>query len=239
MPQYTVKFDSSEMPVKAPVLKQTYVAILGVLIVLLVPLCPHAQDGAERSLKTSTSNPDATPVKISKDVLASRGFSFADQSRPMCKISGPEGPCRVEAFVWGETTKNDEARFTCKKLDRATYVGHCVKGKLDGLSLVIADGSKKLVKEAHISYFDEGRIAYPTLTSFLAGDNNFGVMEKGRGYGCVYFGKWDKSSERCGLFTEIYGKDIFTESNAQKLRDGTFDLEHYRAKFLDFIQRKQ
>jgi len=157
----------------------------------------------------------------------------------MCKISGPEGPCRVEAFVWGETTKNDEARFTCKKLDRATYVGHCVKGKLDGLSLVIADGSKKLVKEAHISYFDEGRIAYPTLTSFLAGDNNFGVMEKGRGYGCVYFGKWDKSSERCGLFTEIYGKDIFTESNAQKLRDGTFDLEHYRAKFLDFIQRKQ
>src|SRR5258706_8635042 len=214
MPQYTVKFDSSEMPVKAPGLKQTYVAILGVLIVLLVPLCPHAQDGAERSLKTSTSNPDATPVKISKDVLASRGFIFADQSRPMCKISGPEGPCRVEAFVWGETTKNDEARFTCKKLDRATYVGHCVKGKLDGLSLVIADGSKKLVKEAHISYFDEGRIAYPTLTSFLAGDNNFGVMEKGRDNGCVYLGKWDKSRERCERFTKVYDKDIFTEAIA-------------------------
>jgi hypothetical protein len=55
----------------------------------------------------------------------------------------------------------------------------------------------------------------------------------------VYFGKWDKSSERCALFTEIYGKDIFTESNAQKLRDGTFDLNYYRAKFLEFMQQKQ
>lgn len=220
-------------------LKQTYVAILAVLIALLVPLCPQAQDGAERSPMTSAGNPDATPVKISKDVLASRGFSFADQPRPMCKISGPEGLCRVEAFVWGETAKNDEARFTCSKLDRATYVGHCVKGKVDGVSLVIADGSKKLAKEAFISYFDEGRIAYPALTSWFTGDNNFGVDEKGQGYGCVYFGKWDKSSERCGLFMEVYGKDIFTESNAQKLRDGTFDLDYYRAKFLDFVQRKQ
>ena len=115
-------------------LKQTCVAILGVLIALLVPSCPKAQDGAERSLKTSTGNPDAAPVKISKDVLASSGFTFADEPRPMCKIRGPEDPCRVEAFVAGETTKNDEARFTCSKLEGATYVGHCVKGKLDGLS---------------------------------------------------------------------------------------------------------
>src|SRR4029077_11963386 len=104
-------------------LKNTYVPIFGLLLTLVASLCAQISE------------------KISNDVLASNGFSFADQSRPMCEITGPEGPCRVEAFVAGETTQNDEARFTCKKLDRATYVGHCSKGKLDGLSLVIADGS--------------------------------------------------------------------------------------------------
>jgi hypothetical protein len=216
--------------------RQTYVVVLNVLILLLIALCSQAQD-TDHSRKHSDNAPDATPGKITKGVLNASGFAFADQPRPMCKISGPEGPCRVEAFVFGEKT-TDEARYTCSKLDRATYVGHCVKGKLDGLSLVIADGSKKLTKEAYMSYFNEGRIAYPALSSFLAGDTNFGVTEKGRSYGCVYFGKWDKSTERCALFMEIYGKDLFTESNAQKLRDGNFDLDNYRVKFLEFMQRK-
>jgi hypothetical protein len=204
---------------------------LAFLIPLLVSFCSQAQE------KQSGSTPDATPVKVSKDVLASNGFTFADHERPMCKISGPEGPCRVEAFAHGET-REDEARFSCSKLNRATYVGHCVKGKLDGFSLVIADGSKKLTKEAYLSYFDEGRLAYPALTSFLVGDNNLGVTEKEKSYGCVHFGKWDISSERCSLFIQIYGKDLFTESNAQKLRDGTFDLDYYRVKFLEFMQQK-
>jgi len=132
----------------------------------------------------------------------------------MCKISGPEGPCRVEAFGHNETT-TDTTGYTCSKLDRATYVGHCVKGKLDGLSLVIADGNKKRTKEAYMSYFNEGRIAYPALSSFLAGDINFGATEKGRSYGCIYFGKWDKSTERCALFIEIYGK-TFSPSPMRK-----------------------
>jgi hypothetical protein len=198
-------------------------------LILLLPSHSQAQD------KQSSST--TAHVDVSKDVLASNGLSFADQGRPMCKISGPDGPCRVEAFVHGET-REDAAKFTCSKLDRATYVGQCVKGKLNGLSLVIADGSKKLAKEAYISYFDQGRIAYPALNSFLVGDSNFGAMEKGVSYGCVYFGKWDKSSERCALFIKIYGQELFTESNAQKLRNGTFDLENYRAKFIEFMQQK-
>jgi hypothetical protein len=93
-------------------------------------------------------------------------------------------------------------------------------------------------KEAFISYFLKGRIAYPALTSFLDGNTNFGVDDLKRkvgkveipkrcAYGCVYFGKWDKAADRCGRFSEMYGPDIFTESSAQKLRDGTFDLNHY------------
>jgi hypothetical protein len=210
--------------------------VILVLFLLMISGCSQAQDAADPSLKRSGGNPNAAP-RVSNDVLASNGFSFADQRRSMCEISGPEGRCRVEAFVFGET-KVDEASFTCGKLDRATYVGRCIHGKLDGLSLVFADGSKKRVKEAFISYFEQGRIAYPALTSFLAGDANFGVQEQGKSYGCVYFGKWDKSSERCALFIKIYGTDFFTESNAQALRDGTFDLDNYRAKFLEFVQRK-
>ena len=194
---------------------------------------------------TGSSNP--SPVIISKDALVSHGFRFDDKKRSLCRVQGPEGPCDVEAFVSGET-KNDDGAYTCAKLDRSTYVGHCVEGKLEGLSIVVADGSTKQAKEAFISYFLNGRIAYTTLTSFLAGDANFGVddlkCKLGKqefprcGYGCVYFGKWDRSTERCGRFSEMYGADIFTDSNAQKLREGTFDLSHYRARFFDFIQRK-
>ncbi len=155
----------------------------------------------------------------------------------MCKISGSEGTCRVEAFIFGET-RNDKDAYTCGKLDRSTYVGHCVDGKLDGLSLVIADGKKKAVREAFLSYFSEGRIAYPALKSYLSGDSNFGVREKRSSYGCVYFGKWDESTKRCAKFIEIYGRDLFTDSNAQKLRSGTFDLDYYRTKFLEFVQRQ-
>jgi hypothetical protein len=207
--------------------------VIVALLLLLVSLCSQAQDGADRSLK---ANPDASST-ISNDVLASNGFSFADQRRPMCKINGLGGRCGVEAFVSGET-RVDEASFTCNKLDRATYIGRCINGKLDGLSIVIADGSKKRVKEAFISYFNQGRMAYPALTSVLAGDANFGVQEQGRSYGCVYFGKWDKASERCDLFTKIYGTDLFTESNAQELRDGSFDLDKYSARFLEYTERK-
>ncbi|HEX3819596.1 MAG TPA: hypothetical protein VHW45_04655 [Candidatus Sulfotelmatobacter sp.] len=152
-------------------------------------------------------------------------------------ISGPEGVCRVEAFVSSEKT-TDDARWTCSKLDRASYIGHCVHGKLDGLSLVIADGSTKDGKEAFISYYLDGRIAYPALTSWLVGDLNFGAQEQRQNYGCVYFGKWDRSAERCGRFAEIYGSDLFTESNAQKIRDGSLDLSQYRDKFLESLAQK-
>jgi len=212
-------------------LRPNHVALIGTLILILVPLCSQAQD------KEPSSTPGAISARVSKNVLIANGFTFADEPLPMCKISGPDGPCRVEAFAHGEI-REDEARFTCAKLDRATYVGHCTKGKLDGFALVTADGSKKHFKEAYLSYFYEGHIAYPALTSFLAGDNNLGVDAKGMSSGCVYFGKWDRTSERCALFTQIYGKDFFTESTAQKLRDGTFDFDKYRAKFLAFMQQK-
>ncbi len=218
-------------------LKQSRLATVWALIALMVPLS-RAQNEADHAPGTSAGNPDAKPAKISEMVLASHGFSFADQPRPMCKVNGPEGPCDIEAFVGGETTKNDTARYTCRKFDRATYVGHCLKGKLDGVSLVIADGTEKFAKQAFVSYFDKGRIAYPALSSFLVGNNNLGMQQQGMGFGCVYFGKWDMSKQRCGLFAEVYGEDIFTETNAQKLRDGTFDLDHYRAKFLAFMERR-
>ena len=195
----------------------------------------------------SVATQESAPLSISKEILLSHGFKFDDKKWPLCKVQGPEGPCEVEAFAFSEMD-GDKSGNTCAKLDRSTYVGHCEHGKLEGLSLVIADGSTKHSKEAFVSYFLKGRIAYPALTSFLAGEANFGAQDlkckvgtrdaPRCGYGCVYFGKWDKSAERCGRFSEMYGADIFTDSNAQKLRDGTFDLKRYRAKFFEFIERK-
>ena len=217
-------------------LKRAIRAILVSSALLLVPVALRAQESNKPPNDVSAGSV-STPIKISKNDLTAHGFSFDERERPMCKINGPEGTCRVEAFIFAEK-RVDEASFSCSKLDRASYVGHCVKGKLDGFAIVIADGSTKLTREAFISYFHEGRMAYPTLTSDLVGDLDFGVREKMSSYGCVYFGKWDKSAQRCARFSEIYGSDIFTESNAQKLRDGTFDLSNYGRKFAEFIHRK-
>lgn len=206
------------------------VTLLTILVLLIVSFRSQAQD------KTSKA-PDASTVEFSEKVLGSKGFTFSGWKLPMCQISGPEGPCQVEAFSGGEANI-DETRYTCGKLDQSTYLGHCVNGKLEGLSLVIADGSAKSSKEAIIAYFDKGRIAYPVLSSFLAGNANFGVEEMHQSYGCVYFGKWDRTDERCALFVKIYGKDLFTEANAQGLRDGTFRFDVYRAKFVEFMQQK-
>jgi hypothetical protein len=157
----------------------------------------------------------------------------------MCPINGPEGPCQVEAFVFGES-REDRTGGTCSKLDKARYVGRCVDGALEGVSVVIADGSAIMTKKAFLSYFSMGRMAYPALMSWL--DPNqpdfFGVIEKTRSYGCVLFGKWDQSHTRdnCPRFMEIYGRDIFTESNVRRLKDGTFDLSDYAGKFIEYVR---
>jgi len=183
----------------------------------------------------------AQPVILSKNILLSRGFGFDDQPRAMCSINGPDGPCQVEAFV-GADLRQDPAAYTCSKLDRASYVGHCVGGALEGVSVVIADGTTKGTREAFVSYFCNGLIAYPALTSWLdeSQPKFLGVFEKSMSYGCVVFGKWDSSSTSlsCPRFMDIYGNDIFTESNARALREGTFDLSHYGAKFIEYVQGK-
>jgi hypothetical protein len=215
-------------------LRQVQLIILSFLLLVLFG-CAHKQRTVAH---VPGGSEDATAIKLFKGVLASDKFSFGHYSLPMCAISGPEGPCGVEAFL-GDEANEDESKYTCAKFDRATYVGHCVSGRLDGLSLVNVDGTKKFSKEAFISYFHEGKIAYPALTSYVSGTTNFGAQEELQSYGCVYFGEWDRSSERCSLFIEVYGKDLFSEANARAIRDGTFDLNHYRAKFIEFVEPKQ
>ncbi len=203
-------------------------------VVTVLTGCAHKQ---KTVAKLPSGNQDEVATRVFNDVAASGRFNFAHQSFPLCTIMGTEGPCGVEAFAHGETTE-DDSRYTCGKLDKASYVGRCINGKLDGFSLVNVEGSRKSFPEAYISYFHEGRIAYPALTSSLSGTKNFGVDEERMSYGCVYFGEWDKTNERCALFTEIYGKELFTETNAQALRERNFDLNSYRAKFIQFIELK-
>jgi hypothetical protein len=183
----------------------------------------------------TTPAPEAVIVPV--NTLVARGFDVDDRPFPMCPIKGSGGPCQVQAFVGGEA-REDTAAHTCSKLDRATYVGQCVGGNLEGVILLIADGTTKESREAYLSYFSSGRIAYPALTSYLDGNElNFGIQEKGMSYGCVYFGRWNQSDTResCPKWKTFFGNDIFTESNARALRQGTFNLSKYSANFKRFI----
>src|ERR1039457_4996198 len=65
--------------------------------------------------------PSSTPYTDSTSAPRARGFSGDKTPRKMCPISGPDGPCQIEAFIGGEKT-GDPERYTCRKLDRATYV---------------------------------------------------------------------------------------------------------------------
>lgn len=206
-------------------------------------LSPTVKTTASNAVSSSSSSVEQ-PAMFSRSTLGMRGFVFDDQLRGMCPIQGPDGPCRVEAFVGGES-RDDRSGYTCSKLDRGSYMGHCVGGALEGISVVIADGTTKAHREAFLSYFSEGRIAYPALTSWLDSSlpDFFGLLEKnGAGhlvsYGCVVFGRWDNSRTQgdCPKLMDIYGPDIFAESNVQRLRDGTFDLSHYTAKFVEYVQ---
>ena len=215
-------------------LKQPRLILLAFLFSVL-PGCAHKQRPV--TIVPVGSKADMESSRLFDDVIASGRFHFRHYSLPMCTIRGPEGPCAVEAFVGGEANV-DESRYTCEKLDKAAYVGHCLNGKLEGLSIANANGTRKHSKEAFLSYFAEGKIAYPALTSWVSGTLNFGMDNEEWSYGCVYFGKWDRSSERCPLFIQVYGQDLLTEANAKALRDGTFDLNHYRGKFLEFVEPK-
>lgn len=179
---------------------------------------------------------------VDERALRSRGFELDPTPHTMCFISGPGGPCRVEAFVWSERTK-DPLAHTCAKLNKATYTGSCVEGALDGVALLIADGTGKLSKEAFVAYFSKGKIAYPALTSYVASSSgrlNFGARERARSYGCVYFGDWDRSGERegCRQLRRAFGDDIFSEANARALREGSFDLSKYRARYMAFVSKR-
>jgi hypothetical protein len=179
--------------------------------------------------------PVLLPYTVSTSALLARGFSFDKIPREMCPISGPDGPCQIEAFIGGEKTEDPE-RYTCRKLDRATYVGRCINGKLEGLSVVLAEGSAKDGAEWVLTYFDKGRVAFPALMAYR--DQKFiGILEERSLYGCVLFGQWDHSAtqESCPKFIEIWGREIFSESTLQSLKKGTFDLNRYGPSFVKYI----
>jgi hypothetical protein len=160
----------------------------------------------------------------------------------MCSIQEPDGPCQVEAFV-GAQSYHDPNTYTCSKLDRATYIGHCKDGTLDGLSIVKATGSTNSMPHSALAYFSQGRIAYPWLIAFLSeGKLTLGISEKDNIYGCVVFGRggWDQSDTResCPTFKKIFGNNLFSEANGRALLDGSLDLTSYNTKFTTFVTKQ-
>jgi hypothetical protein len=200
----------------------------GVLSAQSDPIVPASSDGTTQVSLAYT---------VSTSGLLARGFGFDKSPRTMCLISGPGGPCEVEAFIGPEKTE-DPARYTCRKLDHATYVGRCVNGKLEGLSVVLAEGSAKDTGEWLLAYFDKGRVAFPALMTYRD-SKLIGIREDWGIYGCVSFGKWDHSDRNsCPKFVEIWGREIFSESTLESLKDGTFDLNRYGPRFVKYVSTR-
>ena len=169
-------------------------------------------------------------------LLTAKGFHFGSAAT-LCSIRGSDGPCQVEAFV-GREGVNDLSGNTCRKLDRATYIGRCSNGKLDGMALVNANGSTKSTPTTFLSYFSAGRIAYPALQAFSdAGTLTLAIDEENQIYGCVVFHRWDQSKTRdaCPRFRSIYGDELFSESSARAMLNGSIDLAHYSLRLKNYL----
>jgi hypothetical protein len=181
---------------------------------------------------------------IPADAAASLGLAFDKGPAIMCSITGSAGPRQVEPFASNETSV-DPSAGTCTKLDRARYLGRCGAdsgGRLEGVCVILADGSTKVEREAYLAYFSSGRILYPALTSFLNEDVlNFGVkffgVESSGSMGCVWFGRFNISDteKNCIALKRMFGTDIFSEAAAHALRDGSFDASHSSAIFTEFM----
>lgn len=178
---------------------------------------------------------------VNDQVLELRGFELSDAQRTLCAINGTGGPCHVEAFVFGEST-TDRTAYTCAKLDRATYQGRCVDGKLEGVAVVFAEGTAKLEAEAYLSYFSRGRLVYPAVTTRLNSQPVFfGVHERRRSYGCIFYGLWDQSKtrENCVRLRKVYGDDVFSQDTARALNNRSFNLEKYAENFRQYLLNPQ
>jgi hypothetical protein len=89
-----------------------------------------------------------------------------------------------------------------------------------------------------VAVFSRGKIVYPALATFAEGEIRNLSIQDGTGiYSCVVFGKWDDSDTKfsCPKIKAAFGSDIFSESNAQALRNGTFDLSKYSDNFNRFM----
>lgn len=159
---------------------------------------------------------DARPVRFKEDKDANAPMGCSD-------LIGARRIARPE-------------RYTCRKLDRATYFGRCINGKLEGLSVVLAEGSAKDGAEWVLTYFDKGRVAFPALMAYRD-QKLIGIREERSMYGCVVFGQWDRSATRdsCLKFIAIWGREIFGESTLRSLKDGTFNLNRYGPGFVKYI----
>jgi len=211
--------------------------VRAVFIVLATVIFGGSITPAQNANQGSSGTESNQPSQRHRSLI-SHGFEFDNRSAPMVSISAPDGRrCKIQAFVEMESS-DDPYAYTSGKLDRATYVGDCVNGFLEGVSIVIADGTKKQAREAYIAYFLNGRIAYPALKSYIDDvELNFGVKERTFSQGCVYYERWNRTNTKvsCKKLKNIYGDDIFSEFNARALRNGSFDLTKYRRNFGRFM----
>ena len=206
-----------------------------------------------------TQEQSATIVQIqdnhnriyTKADLLKKGFKFNDSLTTFATVDGANGPATIQAFVGSETTTDNWAAYTEKKLDKSWYIsGEKINGKLNGLLILFANGSEKFRPEIFITYVCEGEIAYPILSldkgyaDFLPRTHKlYGKFIRGMSIKEIHvsyniystlFEEFNDTPMATELM-KIYGSQIYTNEFLVNGSDGNFDIKILKDNFDSFM----
>lgn len=186
-----------------------------------------------------------------KEELRRKGFRFNENLRTFVPVDGINGSVTIQAFVGGEST-DDHWGYTAKKLDESWYIsGENIDGKMNGLMILLANGSKKSSPDTFIGYVCDGYIAYPLL-SLGSGNADFlptthrlygryyryiGVQEIRTSYSEYTSLRGDEYNNR-PMFIQlmkIYGTQIASPEFLTQGCDGNFDIKQLNENFDSFM----
>ena len=193
----------------------------------------------------NNTNEEKTVKKgFSKNDLIKKGFKFKEENQ-FVSINGVDGPAKIQTFIGGETT-TDSFGYTQYKLDRSFYYsGESSNGYLNGLVLLLADGSKKHVKETFLCYVCDGQVAYPLISVYKffwdesapgppqfknKWHTNTSITEPTCSYGFV------NGDRMAAELIKIYGSIIDTEAFQNAVLNESLNIEDLTNSFNHFMQ---
>lgn len=194
--------------------------------------------------KENVPNEEETVKKgYTKNDLIKKGFRFREGNQ-FVTINGVDGPAKIQTFIGGEYSE-DSFGYTQYKLDKSFYYsGESSNGYLNGLVMLLADGSEKHTKETFLCYVCDGQVAYPLISVYKyfwdesePGPPQFknkwhtgtSIEEPTCSYG------FNKGFSMDDELIKVYGPIIATESFQNAVLDGSLNIEDITNSFNRFM----